>query len=164
MMNFEHQRVAKSLKREYQLIKQPYTCIYTIDKIIIYVLFKSNFSVSISVKENIQQFYFIKFFIFRSHYLFETCERKNTYKVEGMEENHFHTPVIFLSFAIYLLSQGPFKDELWSICFCLVPFSWFMNIYIKNNNNIRWNAGVIEKSLWHDGFVPFLHYFFLMII
>ena len=90
----------------------------------------------------------------RSHYWFESCERKNTYrnsKVEGMEENNFHKTVIFLSFAIYLLSQGPFKDELWSICFCLVPFSWFMNIYIKKNN-IRWNAGVIENSLRHDGF------------
>jgi len=74
-----------------------------------------DFSVIISFKENIKQFYFIKFFILRSHYLFESCERKNTYrnsKVEGMEENHFHTTVIFLSFAIYLLSQGPFKDEL----------------------------------------------------
>jgi len=30
MMNFEHQRVAKSLKRVYQLIKQPYMCIYVL--------------------------------------------------------------------------------------------------------------------------------------
>ena len=30
IMNFEHQRVAKSLKRVYQLIKQPYTFIYRI--------------------------------------------------------------------------------------------------------------------------------------
>ena len=29
-MNFEHHRVAKSLKRVYQLIKQPYTCIYVL--------------------------------------------------------------------------------------------------------------------------------------
>ena len=30
MMNFKHHRVAKSLKRVYQLIKQPYTCIYVL--------------------------------------------------------------------------------------------------------------------------------------
>jgi len=29
-MNFEHQRIAKSLKRVYQLIKQPYMCIYVL--------------------------------------------------------------------------------------------------------------------------------------
>ena len=72
--------------------------------------------------------------------MFESCERKNTYrnsKVEGMEENHFHTTVTFLSFAIYLLFQGPFKDELWSICFCLVPFSWFINVYITKKYSME---------------------------
>ena len=101
----------------------------------------------------------------RSHYLFESCERKNTYrnsKVEGMEENHFHTTVIFLSFAIYLLSQGPFKDELWSICFCLVPFSWFMNIYIKKIFDGM--QGWLKTPFDMMDFVSFLHYFFLLII
>jgi len=30
MMNFEHQRAAKSVERVYQLIKQPYICIFVL--------------------------------------------------------------------------------------------------------------------------------------
>ena len=76
-----------------------------------------------------------------------------------MEENHFHTTGFFLSFAIYLLSQGTFKDELWSFFFCLVSFSRFMNVK-KNNIGKGMQGDWKLPSTWWILF-PFFITFFL---
>jgi len=97
-----------------------------------------DFSVIISFKENIKQFYFINFFILRSHYLFESCERKKyVSKLKGRRNGRKPLPHNgYFSFFRYLLTfprsiQGRIMINLF------LSRSFFL---------------VYENSLRHDGF------------